>query len=244
MYICASPGNTIANNCVTTNGNEAGRGGIDIYGSSNNIISGNYVANNFDGINVDYGSTNTAVVGNNIRNNIIGIYVFNIVNSHDNNFYHNNLVGNLQQVSIDNSPNISWDNGYPSGGNSWSNYHGVDANGDGIGDTAYVIDTHNTDRYPLMTPTRSIPILIVTPQNGDYYRNNSVPLTFIVNEEFSIFWYALDDRGNFTLTGNTTLTGLSMGAHNLIVYGHTLHGETKASDRVTFTIMTNVAYDA
>jgi len=44
-----------------------------------------------------------------------------------------------------------WDDGYPSGGNYWSDYAGVDADGDGIGDTPYVIDENNTDRYPLIS---------------------------------------------------------------------------------------------
>jgi nitrous oxidase accessory protein NosD len=55
----------------------------------------------------------------------------------------------------------TWDDGYPSGGNYWSNYTGIDeysgpsqneTGSDGIGDTPYVIDENNTDRYPLMAP--------------------------------------------------------------------------------------------
>jgi hypothetical protein len=44
----------------------------------------------------------------------------------------------------------TWDDGYPSGGNYWSDYNGYDSDHDGIGDTPYFIDENNTDHYPLM----------------------------------------------------------------------------------------------
>jgi parallel beta-helix repeat protein len=90
-------------------------------------------------------------------------------------FFHNNLIGNAIQAFLYRDygyPN-KWDDDYPSGGNYWSNYEGVDADGDGIGDTPYEIPTfyyewdeddedpnpipsepdgNNVDRYPLMTP--------------------------------------------------------------------------------------------
>jgi len=54
-----------------------------------------------------------------------------------------------------------WDEGYPSGGNYWDDYDGVDnfngpgqnmSGSDGIGDTLYFIDWNNQDNYPLMNP--------------------------------------------------------------------------------------------
>jgi len=53
-----------------------------------------------------------------------------------------------------------WDNGYPSGGNYWDDYGGVDLfsgplqdqpGGDGIGDTPHLLMSGGVDRYPLMT---------------------------------------------------------------------------------------------
>jgi hypothetical protein len=53
----------------------------------------------------------------------------------------------------------SWDNGGE--GNYWSNYTGTDANGDGVGDTPYVIGDSNIDNSPLMAPvdidTKTVP---------------------------------------------------------------------------------------
>lgn len=71
-------------------------------------------------------------------------------------------MNNTHQASSDTYSNDnSWDDGYPSGGNYWSDYTGVDGNSgsnqdlsgsDGVGDTPYTIDNNNRDRYPLANP--------------------------------------------------------------------------------------------
>ena len=159
IYLDYSSDNNIAGNSITNNDY-----GIDLTssvysGSSNyNNIVGNNITNKIKGIRL-YSSFYNSITGNNITNNAQGIY---LSESSDNKFYHNNFIDNSQQVYIE-TPSYAnlWDDGYPSGGNYWSNYTGADVksgpnqdqpSSDGIGDTPYTIDTDNQDKYPLMKP--------------------------------------------------------------------------------------------
>jgi parallel beta-helix repeat protein len=76
--------------------------------------------------------------------------------------FHNNFMFNTVSATDDSGPVNQWDDGYPSGGNYWDDYTGVDLcsgpnqdmcpDPDGIGDTNYTIDANSKDRYPLMDP--------------------------------------------------------------------------------------------
>jgi len=78
-------------------------------------------------------------------------------------------------------------------------------------------------------------INILSPQNTTY-STSSVPLTFTINELASWIGYSLDGQANVTITGNMTLTGLSDGQHNIIVYANDTAGNMGSSDTVYFTI--------
>lgn len=68
------------------------------------------------------------------------------------------------------------------------------------------------------------------------YDTSDVPLSFIVNESGSQTWYSLDGKDNVTFAGDTILTGLSEGDHNITVYATDNAGNTGASETVTFTV--------
>jgi len=154
MLLDGSSYNTVTNNTVTNSG---GSGVYISYSSNHNMVLGNNITNNAYGIYVASSSSNT-ICENNIVNNIpYGIYIHY---SSNNVVYHNNFIINAVQVYSVGSVNV-WDDGYPSGGNYWNDFTGVDLFGgayqnetgsDGIGDTPYVIDGNNRDNYPLMSP--------------------------------------------------------------------------------------------
>lgn len=167
IYLSSSQFNTIDGNNITQNT----WAGIWLDISQNNNITKNRLANsitnNFGGIVLHDLSNDNNILENCLTaNNRYGIY---IENCWSNTIYHNNFTNNLFQAYVDpvTSQTNTWDNGYPSGGNYWNDYNGVDAKSgpkqdrpgsDGIGDTPYILDGNNKDNYPLMQPWTPPPV--------------------------------------------------------------------------------------
>jgi len=78
-------------------------------------------------------------------------------------------------------------------------------------------------------------ITLLSPQEGKF-STSDVPLDFAVDEPVSQAAYSLDGAGNVTVTGNTTLSGLSVGEHNLNVYAWDAAGNVGSSENLVFTI--------
>lgn len=125
--------------------------------TKNNTIANCRVSESILGIMLS--GSNTTIISNYLLANQQGLFFgFNGVNEtipsdivvHQNSFERNlvQINGCFCEDYPENEEPHKWDDGKQ--GNYWSNYNGTDTNGDGIGDTPYVIDEMNIDRYPLM----------------------------------------------------------------------------------------------
>jgi parallel beta-helix repeat protein len=131
--------------------------GIDMeYYSSDNLVQNNYITDVLVGISLFVDCNRNTFFENTIRDNyrgiIVGYSVLNII-------YHNNFINNYGGHALDTRTTNLWDNGFPSGGNYWSDYterypdaHEIDDSG--IWDTPYEIPGeyggHGVDNFPFM----------------------------------------------------------------------------------------------
>jgi len=221
-----------SNNTITANICSYNTRGIHVYSYSDNNINNNDVSDNLYGIVLLYTSNNN-ITNNDFTNNEVAIYfryrkpdmvsegntiTYNQVSDNDkgfdiefggsqnNSIHHNNIVNNTIQA-IDNTTNGNqWDNGYPSGGNYWSDF---DDSGDGAyddyigpnqdvpgsdgivdngtigggGKNPYWIDMDSKDVYPLINPIDTSPPIITNLQPPDAsITNNS---TLMIGADYS-----------------------------------------------------------
>ena len=163
--------NNISSNIFTSNTDY----GMYLQASSDdNLISDNTFTENNYAIRIK-GSTLNTVITNLLRNNKHGIYFCCGAN---NNIVYNNVFINNTNWNANDGLKNTWDNGTV--GNYWDDYTGVDADGDGIGDSPYNISGgDNKDNYPLMkifidnTPPV---VTIVNPTEG-YFHFSGIKLS-------------------------------------------------------------------
>ncbi|MBN1357925.1 hypothetical protein JW988_04060 [Candidatus Bathyarchaeota archaeon] len=78
-------------------------------------------------------------------------------------------------------------------------------------------------------------VTVSSPENKTYYTTD-IALNFTVNEPVSLMRYELDGENAVEISGNTTLTGLSYGAHNLTVYATDASDNKGTSETIAFTV--------
>ncbi len=179
-----SENNTIINNNLTQCST-----GIRISDSANNIIESNDIINSpGSGTYIDSGASTNHFIRNKIEgSNLNGIYLSSNVDSNEfrensikdsanagvyiatsdcenNMFIQNSFKQNTRHVN-----DVGTDNYYNNTviGNYWDNYTGIDADDDGIGDTAHLVQTSTTiyDYFPIWNDGFDIPIPIHVDNN-------------------------------------------------------------------------------
>jgi parallel beta-helix repeat protein len=187
-------GNTVMNNSGS---------GITLSSSSEGILTNNVVGGNNYGISI----TNfvDAIVYENyaFENTKNGI---RLISATDILVYHNYIANNVESQAVDDNGN-AWDNGYPSGGNYWSDYSGVDikkgplqniSGSDGIGDSIYTVDTFSRDYYPLMQPIDNYTALsygwnLISLPMIQKYENLTMVLDLIDGYYDVVQWFDIND---------------------------------------------------
>jgi parallel beta-helix repeat protein len=255
-----SESNTIIHNEIKNN-----LIGIDASSSTYNNISHNIFANNTqnniylstqsDNNDVSFNTMDTSAFGmrfvgskynnvykNCIQNNQIGLYC--CCHARSNYFYNNNFLNNFINAKNDYGLiNIWYDS--PNGtGNYWDDYTGLDANGDGIGDTPYKISGGDRqDLYPLMHPFELYYILNISLDNHEVNEETSFKVTMktfggtIVSNAQVLF------NGQITLTdsnGIAQITAPSVPKDLVFPIGATKPGYTSDTDTILVKNIPNI----
>jgi hypothetical protein len=113
-----------------------------------------------------------------------------------------------------------------SNGTTWISNHTLGIFTFDIGSISTVFFT--IDRTPPKTSVLSI--------ENKTYSDSDVTLNFTVSESTLNISYSLDGQENVTVAGNTTLAGLSNGAHDITVYATDFAGHTSASETIFFSV--------
>jgi parallel beta-helix repeat protein len=153
IHLVSSSENMITNNTITKRVR-----GIELDASNENIITGNIISGgSFGGIDLDGSKRNIISINEIADCRELALMFWN--NASENKFYLNSFINNTKNA-------VGYYHGLPEEivfptniwdvdlrGNYWSDYNGRDNDGDGIGDTPYVINENNQDNYPLMNPS-------------------------------------------------------------------------------------------
>jgi parallel beta-helix repeat protein len=267
IFLTGNPGevnsnNIISENNITTNNHN----GILLYSSNTtHIFRNNITANKEAGIRTEsqydefsqnnvrnskygiylYGSGFNSVSENNITNNRYGVYCHKSLPFPDE-FYHNNFIENTNQVYLDLPSDNVWDDGYPPGGNYWSDYTGIDVKSgsnqdvlgsDSIGDTPYIIDGNNRDHYPLINPYGSFSPYTLTITTTAGGATNPIPGVHAFSNGQNVCIHALSNTGY--LFDHWELDSINVGSINPIIItmdtSHTLHATFIENHNIAIT---------
>jgi len=174
--------------------------------STGNTVHNSTISDNGDcGISIMDSSKGNVVTWNTVKYNNIGVRCDDI--SDGNLYHHNNFIEN--DLNAFDGSNSRYNSVVSAGyqyevlqGNYWSDYTGIDENGDGIGDTPYlVLGGSNRDYYPSMTPQSNNRYdvagwyMFFSSEKDDWDRSHEIP-ELVEGDHiwFTTFWDVIPDH--------------------------------------------------
>lgn len=209
--------------------------------SNNNEIKNCNIINNENAIDFRFDCKNNVVTGCNIYSNLQSVKIWE--NSNDNLVYLNNFWKN--DVDAIDAGNNSWNSGKD--GNYWDKYQGRDNNGDGIGDSPYVISKGNNDNYPRISMI--LPDIIINPTN---VRQTSSKSDITPSFSWNPSYYSKGVKGYYvkidslpeSFIGDTTSwssnSPLSDGVHTFYIRAEGSDGSFSNYSVISFSIDTTI----
>jgi parallel beta-helix repeat protein len=195
--------NHIEGNAYVLGGQESGLNVAGFAVSRGAYIEDNEIINNSKGIVLMFtGTRDNTFRRNLIKDNPVAIQNFN--GARTNLFYHNNFYNNQVLVLAPHATDM-FDNGFPTGGNFWDTYSGVDKHtgmaqdqpgSDGLGDSPFSLGTSTQDGYPLMRAFEDNPlaaIAIVHPDDGAMLEGTVIAEAVVTGDYVSMVEWYLDD---------------------------------------------------
>ena len=190
------------------------------------------------------------ILGNKFINNKMGILLdYYVV---DNQIHHNNFVNNAIYNAFDETNINKWDDGKY--GNYWDDYSGSDDDGDGIGDSPYIIRGKCKDNYPFIN---QISMENIKPDKptilGDATGIQSVAYTFSaksIDPNFDFVFYEFDwgdgtSSGRvgpfaYNITGTASHIWRNNGIYSVKVRAEDIKGlKSDWSEKIKITISGN-----
>jgi|GEM_PF-3648473 len=250
IIMTSSDENVVKNIRITENENF----GFRLDSSNSNLVEDNNISLNGGNalhlISSDLNVVNyTEILSN-------GNYGIHLDNSEYNMIYHNNLIDNDIQA-YDNGINNEWTNGYPEGGNYWSDhegpdeYYGEDQNSpgsDGIIDDPYQEIEGGSgaqDDYPLVKDVPTPHIRIESPEEGANLSSSNVTVEWTPMYRFTdtLIFEGRIDQEEWEYVGQSThytFTKVDVGEHTVEIEVRDQKGN-KNNDTIDFEVYYEVA---